>query len=780
MKNYGTFFYRIFVFFLVIPLFAACNGTESDGQSSGSADSGTVLTDIFTETAAQLPSEAQVSKTMIPLYDRESGTVTVFLTEREEVVGEDDVVGSVTTGWLYRMSESGELLDRTEIPLPDTFGGLGTGIVLPDEVIYTGSSAEKEPMVWKYDRTTGETVSAGSVREMTGDPDFYPSLYAFDEEGRIYGTDKHTLYVLNPDLTMAFVYDFPMQISGMASGADGNVWTVFNAGMEVCAAVVDPETKELGTYCSFTRGMDSGDPPKHYLLDSSMNAGESAYNFFYYDMGGALWGVTVTENGVLEETQVFDLFNSGITRLNTGGGSDDGEVFPIAFVTDELFLTRRYDRENSSSDFVFHHRTEDIDLSEQSVITVAYPYSLEVDTIEHITEFRRTHPEVNIVLEDYSRYIERDNSQAGEEKLCFDLVNGSIEPDIVITKPIPYAASTLSDSNVAVQLCRNELYVDLVPYLETDSELNFGNLFGCVRRLFDDGEGGMWGISNSFQANTLIGSEKLLGNYAEKGCWTLSEMLDFLESLPEDTEKIYNYNRRQALSLILGQGCGYFLHDGTASFDSEEFIRFLEFYRTVPADPAEYDQTSPVAEIQQVDSIERTEVLHDAIAVGKIALMPSSFGYEGLYNLMTTEGHVPISAATKGTSVFQITPETSYIITAFSENPDLCFELVKSFFAFEEKMLSDGFSTYMPLFSRKDHFSQAASTSSLVSLERQKLALPTEWLNNAGSPILERTPTDIQNIVNEEMSVFFSGMGTAEDCARKIQSRVEIWLSEHE
>ncbi len=598
MKKYRAFLCTLLVVCLVIPLLTACSVTETDGQFSDMLNGGTVLTNIFTETSAQLPAEAQVSKNMIPLYDREAGTITEFLLECEEVVGEDDVIGSVTTGWLYRMCDSGELLDKTEIPLPGTFGGLGTGIVLPNEVIYTGSSTEMEPMVWKYNRTTGETISTGSVREMTGDPNFYPNLYAFDEEGRIYGTDKNIVYVLNPDLTIAFVYDFPMPIYTMARGADGNVWTVFNAGMEACAAVIDPETKALGTYYPFTRGMDSGDPPKHYLLDSSMNAGESAYNFFYYDMGGALWGVTVTENGALEETQVFDLFNSGISKLNTGGGSDGGEMFPIAFVTDELFLTRRYNWEDYSSDFVFHHRAEDIDISESSVITVAYPYPLEVDTIEHITEFRRTHPEVSIVLEDYSRYIERENSQAGEEKLCFDLVNGLIKPDIVITKPTPYAASTLSDDNVVVQLCRNDLYVDLVPYLEEDSELNFDNLFGCVCRLFDDGEGGMWGISNSFKAETLIGSAKLLGNITEKGCWSLGEMLDFLNSLPEDTEKIYNYNRRQSLSSILAQGCGYFLQDGTCSFDSEEFICFLEFYQTVPADPAEWRRISPIADIQ--------------------------------------------------------------------------------------------------------------------------------------------------------------------------------------
>ena len=52
--------------------------------------------------------------------------------------------------------------------------------------------------------------------------------------------------------------------------------------------------------------------------------------------------------------------------------------------------------------------------------------------------------------------------------------------------------------------------------------------------------------------------------------------------------------------------------------------------------------------------------------------------------------------------------------------------------------------------------------------------------NDAGYPLTERVPPEITSIISEEISAFFGGVGSAEDCAKKIQSRVSIWLSEHE
>ena len=55
-------------------------------------------------------------------------------------------------------------------------------------------------------------------------------------------------------------------------------------------------------------------------------------------------------------------------------------------------------------------------------------------------------------------------------------------------------------------------------------------------------------------------------------------------------------------------------------------------------------------------------------------------------------------------------------------------------------------------------------------------------LDTAGIPLwyslLSRT--ELRNIINEEISRYLSGNATAESTADVIQSRVSIWLSEHE
>ncbi len=47
------------------------------------------------------------------------------------------------------------------------------------------------------------------------------------------------------------------------------------------------------------------------------------------------------------------------------------------------------------------------------------------------------------------------------------------------------------------------------------------------------------------------------------------------------------------------------------------------------------------------------------------------------------------------------------------------------------------------------------------------------------TPIAGRLPSEVREIVEEEISAFLGGKSTAETCASAIQSRVSIWLAEH-
>jgi hypothetical protein len=64
--------------------------------------------------------------------------------------------------------------------------------------------------------------------------------------------------------------------------------------------------------------------------------------------------------------------------------------------------------------------------------------------------------------------------------------------------------------------------------------------------------------------------------------------------------------------------------------------------------------------------------------------------------------------------------------------------------------------------------------------ERHERELLNFLDNIAGQPISTLSDDVIADILSEEITSFFGGAKTAEECARVIQSRVSIYLSENE
>ena len=65
------------------------------------------------------------------------------------------------------------------------------------------------------------------------------------------------------------------------------------------------------------------------------------------------------------------------------------------------------------------------------------------------------------------------------------------------------------------------------------------------------------------------------------------------------------------------------------------------------------------------------------------------------------------------------------------------------------------------------------------SYNPDELSYLRNWIDGAGEPFTNAFPTGVNEIVQEEIGEWLSGMGTPEDCAKKIQSRASIWLAEH-
>ena len=73
------------------------------------------------------------------------------------------------------------------------------------------------------------------------------------------------------------------------------------------------------------------------------------------------------------------------------------------------------------------------------------------------------------------------------------------------------------------------------------------------------------------------------------------------------------------------------------------------------------------------------------------------------------------------------------------------------------------------------------SPGEIVTIKDEQAEEMIAWLDSVGTPVYDvLVPAEITAIVDEEISAFLAGTGTADSCAGAIQSRVEIWLAERQ
>lgn len=778
-------FARRFLYLACVCCFVLLSVSSCAKNSGDGADgvlSNKVITNIYSPADFSVPDDYWMTSYVTPYYDAEAETITCFSIQKTSTETAEKTVEE-TYAWLYTFTLDGEVETAQSVPLPSQTYYVASGAVT-EKYLYYVTNRGNMTILNRFDRETGESISTDDGAYFF-DKEFYLQCLTVDGDGYLYCTDNKTVYIIDPALELSSSFEFPTYIYTMAKGTDGAVWVTLDVGMESCAARIERAEERLGEYYKFTRDTESANNIRRFLLNAVSD--DDTCVFYYYDKINSIWKATIAEDGTLAEELYADLYNSGISSLC---GRDEEiavkrGLYFSAILSDELFLASRYDGWHYACP-VLYRDAGDISLEDAKIVTVAYTVSLRERDVERIVEFNGKQSDVFVVLEDYGRYATTDDTMAGEEKLCFDMVNGFIKPDIVITD-VGYFS--VSDGTVMKTLADKKLYTDLTPYLETDDTVNFDTLFECVRRMFETENGEIWGISTGFSYSSYIGKRELLGEYAEKGSWTLCEMLDFLDSLPAETEGILREYADMGFDrILLRDGYKYFM-SGENSFDSELFVRCLERQNKLPQTYAEWKETSVFGEFRFLTD----EQSFAALSAEKVALY--GFGISGYYlrndylkKLLSDEYCIIGYAADDGVGG-RVSCDTAYAITSFAKDPDLCFELIKTFFETDIYGDSAKWSEW-EISSLKSQFDEAMNTlldsyvkdeytveEKLTNAEIDKLRLLFE---NAGSVLVDRTPTAIRELAKEEISAYSAGMGNAHDCAEKISSRAKIWLSEHE
>ncbi len=438
--------------------------------------------------------------------------------------------------------------------------------------------------------------------------------------------------------------------------------------------------------------------------------------------------------------------------------------------------------------------TEDKLPTSVTVIDVAVSCRMQPAFTEAVKAFNAAHDDVRIMVHDYySKHFQESTPDAPMERLALDISTGILQPDVVIERGF-------ATENATSYIVKNNLYTDLTPLLDED-------IFSCVRHTFTD-DGKMWGITDSFYVNTfIINSATLDENYLvnedipteemaefsenlrEKGSWTVDEMLDYIESLPDDV--MFTGFLTQTNSMHSNIYPSFIdTENGTCDFTGETFIRYLEFMKTLPK------KVEVKSQFAYADS-----------RSGKIAAdrydMHGIIGYSGM-DVFFGGDSIPIGYPTRGEELAEMGYIYSYVITSYTETPDSAWEFVKSLLEAVGNENITAFPTLKSLYNEQCEYAKGCvfshditGTSGIYPLEDEHLidlesydTLKTYFTDDdakelenfldtkVGAAQNELIPGQVTDIIAEEISAYLADKSTAEACADRIQSRVSLWLAE--
>ncbi|MBQ3706985.1 MAG: hypothetical protein II889_03655 [Clostridia bacterium] len=741
-----------------------------------------ILEHIFRGEIYPLPEMYSLMEDAPFTWDAESGQLTCAAAAYSFDEGDD---GYGTRYATVTLDQNGIV---NEVPLDAPDDGYVSKVLAGEDATvflwqrYDEGSGESSSYLSRVDRASGERIDSPELSTFFGNAErgwFFVNTLVQGADGELYLNSEQEIVVLNRDFVFQFSVTLPGWVNAMAASPDGTVWVVgyFGSdGMEI--APIDRAAKKLGK----SNGLPDG------VNEIYFGAG---HDFYYTDEEG-VWAADLGENGKYGTAPVMSYLNSNASR--------DG--MRLCAVVDEetlLFAERTNEETWTRSPSVWRH-AEDVDLSAVTVIEVAYADFLRYQVPERIVAFNRAHPDIRIVTTDYSRYATEEDYQAGMKKLATELATGVYRPDLVLGSP---------DSLPLTTVLSKKLYLDLTPYVEKDEKFNKENIFGSVLSAFTAKDGSLWALTDEITLETLLSTPENLGKYADRDGWTLGEMMDYAMSLPAGVELMDGLTQDSASYLLAG-GYGAFIDEEEAvcHFEGPDFLKFLAYLKTLPKSWEEYQAK---AASQQVDYDERYHLYHE----GKIALKGVDFydmaEFLNLEMAYGTKDYVMIGfpRSSEDVSGAKFSSGTAAAITKYAKNLDAAWAALKAiidpdddqyrndipilrssfdvmceeYYSYRFEFYYDGsasWGTYDPDSPDDQRTTEDLDRPGIVTFFTKEDAERIKaFLDQPVTPVGGAVNEEVSAIIGEEVSAYLGGSVDAEGCAKRIQSRVSIWLAEH-
>lgn len=334
---------------------------------------------------------------------------------------------------------------------------------------------------------------------------------------------------------------------------------------------------------------------------------------------------------------------------------------------------------------------------------------------------------------------------------------------------------------------------DLTPYLEKSTIANKKDFVESVLNAYNY-DGVQVSVPNSFRIMTLMGKASNVGT--EPG-WTMDEVIALARKNP-DSQLFQYMTKEQALQICIQYNNDSFIdyETGTCKFNSEEFIKVLEFANEFPDEYNYDDDRSFPAMIQSGEVLLADLYLYDVTEYQMHRLMfeaeataigyPTSDGTPGVF--ISGQDMCGISASSDCKdgawafveSTLAKTGDNSHI-WMFPSRKDLLEELFAE--AMEPNYQRDADGNIM--YDENGNALQYPKTTwGYDDWEAEIYAATQEEVDEIKAMIAAARPMNgadqtVYNIIMEEAGPYFKGQKSAQDVANIIQSRVDMYISEN-
>lgn len=606
----------------------------------------------------------------------------------------------------------------------------------------------------------GSVIDSMDITEIFGGAEYVNVQYFnVDAQGNFYLCDgDSTIHIINKDFQKVCDITTDGWILSMATSREGDVYAASYGESGIELKKVDPAGKKLGEAISgFAGGYGNSNfyagLNKSFLIsnseglstyDLSTQTSEDVFNWLDVDINGE----NIAFTGELSDGRIW-----AISRDYNGGSASGGPEFEL------IYLSRKNPSEVTAKEEIIYGTL-----------------SLDSDTRKNIIDFNKTNDKYRIKVKEYMSESDYETSLT---QFNADMTTGNC-PDII----------DLSYGDFS-QYASKGILEDLYPYME-QSGINQADYLENILKAYEV-DGRLYGIMPKFYVSTVLVKSSLVGDASG---WTLSENLDFLEE--KNPENVFQYGSRDSIFYYcIYNNIDEFINweTGECFFNSQEFIRALEFAAKFPEEPDYSQDDEGIASKLHSDKILLMQ--HTLSSVQEYQMT------NGLFGEKTTYIGYPNSER-KGNLIQPV--GGSMGMSSKSKHKDGAWEFMKTILSdeFQDSLISEygGWGFPVKKSALDKQFELDMTPDYYEDEEGNKIENPkTTWgYDDFTMEIMAATQEEIDavreliasaeklsgslniqlmNIINEEAEPFFKGQKSASDTAAIIQNRIQIYVNEN-